>query len=349
MTINSNQPQGVHLVGSVPLENSQTVFSKASEILGQHLRRMPDGETGERTNWISWQKEVFATTPQLEQVKPRDDDYGRAIPQAKLREGFSANDINFGPLGYSAAALASYADFAQLKAAEAIPANCRFQVCLPTPLAPLQFYIAMENRADIEPMYEKKLLAELDEILAAIPAGELAIQWDTAVEFGILEGVFPNHLENPHAGIMTRLIRLGNRVPAGVELGYHLCYGDSGHRHFVEPQDARLLVNVANEIGANLDRPLNWIHLPVPRSRDDDAYFLPLQELRLPSETELYLGLIHMTDGVEGAEQRIQAAKTAVSHFGIATECGFGRRPAATVPELMRVHTAVSTAITHEI
>ena len=44
------QPQGVHLVGSVPLENSRAVFTMASEILGQHLRRMPDGETGERTN-----------------------------------------------------------------------------------------------------------------------------------------------------------------------------------------------------------------------------------------------------------------------------------------------------------
>ena len=56
-----NKPLGnVHLVGSVPLESSQAVFSLASSILGNHLCRVPDGETGERINWISWQIDQFA-------------------------------------------------------------------------------------------------------------------------------------------------------------------------------------------------------------------------------------------------------------------------------------------------
>ena len=37
-----------------------------------------------------------------------------------------------------------------------------------------------------------------------------------------------------------------------------------------------------------------------------------------------YLGLVHRTDGLDGARRRLAAAKKVVTDFGIATECGFG-------------------------
>ncbi len=339
------KPNGAQLVGSVPLKDSQAVFDLASSILGQHLHRIPDGETGERSDWIRWQFAVLKDTPQLEIVSQSAGNYGKAVTQAKLRDGFSADQIEFGPLGYSAAAIASYAEFAKQKQTGAIPQNCRFQVSLPTPLAPIQFYVAAEDRAAIEPIYEAKLLQELAEIIDAIPADELAIQWDTAAEFGVIEGVFPSYLEDVQSDILERLVRLGNSVPADVEVGYHLCYGDSGHKHFTEPKDTAHLVNVANGIAQGLNRPLNWIHLPVPKDRFDKAFYLPLKTLNLHAETELYLGLIHDTDGVEGTQKRIEVAKSVISNFGVATECGFGRRDPATVPELMEIHAAVADAI----
>lgn len=61
---------------------------------------------------------------------------------------------------------------------------------------------------------------------------------------------------------------------------------------------------------------------------------LPLTE----SGTRLFLGLVHHTDGVQGTLQRLETAQKYVSGFGIATECGFGRRPPETIPELMRIH-----------
>ncbi|MEM9775040.1 MAG: hypothetical protein AAF902_10695 [Chloroflexota bacterium] len=341
----NSQPKGIQLVGSVPLEDSGSVFDLASSLLGQHLHRIPDGETGERSNWVRWQFAVLAETPQLETVTYSAGKYGKSTTQVKLRSGYSAEDIEFGPLGYSEAAISSYAEFAKQKQAGKIPASVRFQVSLPTPLAPLQFYVAAEDRAEIEPIYEAKLLRELEEIVEAIPASELAIQWDTAVEFGILEGVFPTFLVDPPSAILDRLVRLGNSVPAEVELGYHLCYGDSGHKHFVEPKDTAHLVNVANGIANGLKRPLNWVHLPVPKERFDQAFYLPLQSLSLHAETELYLGLIHDTDGVEGTQKRIEAALKVIDEFGLATECGFGRRPSETVPDLMQIHAAVAAPI----
>ena len=42
------------------------------------------------------------------------------------------------------------------------------------------------------------------------------------------------------------------------------------------------------------------MHMPAPRERTGEAYFAPLRDLRLQSETEFYLGLVHMPDGVDG-------------------------------------------------
>jgi methionine synthase II (cobalamin-independent) len=199
-----------------------------------------------------------------------------------------------------------------------------------------------EGWAMVQPAYDRAMVAELDRIASGIPHDELAIQWDVAVEFGLLEGVAFTSYAHVKTEIIDQLVRLGNQVPVDAELGYHLCYGDAGHKHFVEPEDTTKLVDVANGISAGLGRSLNWISMPVPRDRSDDAYFAPLKHLQLHPETELYLGLVHFTDGVEGTRRRIEAAQRVVADFGVATECGFGRRPSETIPELLRIHSEVA-------
>ena len=138
-----------------------------------------------------------------------------------------------------------------------------------------------------------------------------------------------------------RICRQIDYVPEGVEAGVHLCYGDPGHKHIVEPEDLSTCVSFANEIFATANRTVDWIHMPVPRDRDDDEYFKPLRGLNIKSETELYLGLVHHTDGVNGTNARVAIAEKYAGEFGIATECGFGRRPPETIPELLDIHVAV--------
>lgn len=330
-----------HLVGSVPLDDSAAVFTLVESELGERLSRVPDGETGNRSNWIKWQYPVLANCPQLELETATQDN---ARSQIKIRSNVVPADIDLGPLGYCDAAIASYGEFSRLKQAGKISRESRFQVSLPTPLAPIQFFVAKECRADLELVYESRLLEELREIMKEIPHEELAIQWDTAVEFGILEGVFASHLDNAHQDILERLVRIGNAVPDSIELGYHLCYGDSNHKHFVEPKDATHLTTIANGLSDGLNRRIDWVHLPVPRERIDLEFFEPLSSLRLSTETELFLGLIHMTDGEEGARRRIQAASAFVEDFGIATECGFGRRPADSIADILKLHASVASA-----
>ncbi|MCY3568128.1 MAG: hypothetical protein OXH38_05840 [Chloroflexi bacterium] len=335
-------PLGAHLVGSVPLSDSESVFREAATRLGDRLRRIPDGETGIRTNWIQWQWPLLAQVAELEAA---DEEPGPFGPRFRLREGMSISASDLPDTGYRDAALDSWQVFSRLKREGTVSPATRFQVCLPTPLAVTHIRIVPAAQAAVEQAYEDKLLQELDDIVEAIPADQLAVQWDTAVEFALLEGLLDTFVADREPDILERLLRLGSHVPAEVEMGYHLCYGDVEHQHFVQPADTSKLVAIANGVAAGLDRPLNWIHMPVPRDRSDDVYFAPLKDLRLHPETELYLGLVHITDGADGAAPRIEAARRFVADFGVATECGFGRRPAKTIPALLDLHAELAAPI----
>jgi hypothetical protein len=242
-------------------------------------------------------------------------------------------------LGYADFARASFAIFSELKTAGTIATDIRFQVSLPTPLAVLNVFIDPAAQASLEPVLERAMRAELDLILGALPHDELSLQWDVAVEIANLERYYPVFFEPVLDGIVERLARIAAWVPADVELGFHLCYGDAGGVHFEEPEDARHLRDVANAISAKIARRIDWIHLPVPIERDDDAYFAPLTGLRLAPETQLFLGLLHKEDGLDGARRRIDAARRVVPEFGVATECGMARDAAVRdVPGLLRLH-----------
>ncbi|MEP6659433.1 MAG: class I SAM-dependent methyltransferase [Acidimicrobiales bacterium] len=334
---------GALLVGSVPLRNADEVFHTVARALGDRIKRLPDGETGPRSDWIVWQYPVLSSRPEFEVCPPGDHPY-RSLPRLRLRDGAAAAALRFEDLGYSQAAIASYQVFARLKRDGLIPAHIRFQVSLPTPLAPISAFIAPEHQAVIEPIYEARLLDEVTAIVDAVPHDQLAIQWDTNFEFAMLDGTLPTWFEDVRAGIVERLLRIARRVPADVQLGYHFCHGherlDRERAH-----DARSMVEIANALSASLSRPLSWIHLPVPHDRLDVAWFEKLALLALRPETELYLGLIRPADGVLGASARVVAARRYVPRFGVATECGWGRHRPQDVDELLQLHSAIASPV----
>lgn len=343
----------VLIVGSVPFENAEAVFTAIAGALGDRVRRIPDGETGARLNWIEGQARVFDEHPAFQPApKERGKDWDwrnksaaakwKLKPWSMLRPGMSGRDVEFGPLGYAGAARDSYKVFSRLKREGVIPRPCRFQVSLPTPYNVIDQRILPAQRLEVEAPYERGMLAEIDEVASAIPHDELAIQWDTAHEVQNLDGGRPHWFDNAEEAIVDRLVRLGDRVPHGIELGYHLCYGDFMHRHFIESRDAGVMVRLANKLAECVRRRIDWIHMPVPRNRTDDAYFAPLQDLQRNPGTQLYLGLIHYTDGIEGARRRLEVAGRYADGFGVATECGFGRRSPETIHTLLDIHRAVA-------
>lgn len=181
----------------------------------------------------------------------------------------------------------------------------------------------------VEPAYETAMLREIDKLCRAVLHQDLAIQFDMVREIiwwdGRLGAQQPAPFANVEAQVVARLGRIARAVPPDVELGFHICYGDWGGRHHIQPADMGAMVALANAIVAGVGRPVTYFHMPVPIDRDDGRYFAPLRDLRDAEQTELYLGLVHLGDGFAGAERRIASARNFRDNFGIATECGLGR------------------------
>jgi hypothetical protein len=329
----------IHLVGSIGLDTVPEIFASIGRALGPHLKRVPDGEPGGRRLWISFQYPLLRANPFLQMATSVARE--GMFPQLQVADGVKPEEIRFGELNYAREARASYEDFCRARKRGDIPAGVRFQVCLPTPYAVVSPFCTRAAAPAIEPAYEAAMLREVAHVCAEIPHADLAIQWDVCIEMVMWDGRWPRSPAMPDMtnALAQRFARLSAAVPREVELGFHLCYGDLDGRHFIDPQDAAKMVELAHLIAAHAGRPISWVHMPVPLGRDDDAFFAPLATLALPAGTELYLGLVHAADGVAGTRRRMAAARKSAPEFGIATECGMARaRTPDVVHELIRIH-----------
>lgn len=327
----------VLLVGSVPLRSVEEVMEVSARELGSCVRRLPDGEAG---GWVNIPAAAIGRSKDFELCPPPPGAPAWKPPQSRLKAGVAPAAMTFTPTGYVDIAKNSYAVFKQLRAAGKIAPGTRFQQSLPTPFAGVAIGVRTEDVSVVMPHFEKFVFAEVTQIANAIPHRDLAIQWDVA-------GEIVEVLENPKSAmarqysvddIAEQLARCCNAIPAEIECGVHLCYGN-GPAHLVgDPRDTAVMVDFANRLFGLLRRPLTWLHMPVPMGRDDAAYFAALRGLKRPQQMELYLGLVHLADGVDGARRRIAAAKTAVKSFGVATECGLRLLPPERIPEILSVH-----------
>ncbi len=333
-----------HLIGSVPLATTEAVFRTLAGSLGDLLTRVPDGETGERRRWVWWQRTMLERHPAMEvdreagllELRQWDGSLLRRSELLRFKDGVDPGTVAF-ETGYAGAALDSWRIFERLRRDGVLADGVRFQVCLPTPMSSACMYVSPRAQEAYLATYERALLRALREIVASVPLAALSIQWDICQEVLVYENYFPTRPPDYKERIAALLGRLGDAVPIGVELGYHLCYGSPADQHLVMPKDTAILTELANAIFARVQRPVDFLHLPVPRERDDTAYFLPLHSLRLPSPTRLYLGLIHHADE-HGDRRRIATARTVTPRFGVATECGWGRTDPARVSGLLDSH-----------
>jgi hypothetical protein len=334
----------VHFVGSVPLPDTETVFRTLSAAAGLHLVRLPDGETGIRKTWIRFLQAVLAENPAIEvasDVAPFrfvqwDGRLIREIPRLRLKPGAVPDSATF-ETGYADMAIASWGVFARLQREGVIPAGVKFQVSLPTPIAPVYNNMLPADRPALLPALTRHLLGEVAKIAAAVPHDRLALQWDVCQEVLAWEGYYEPGPVDFRRETIAVLSEIGEGVPAAVELGYHLCYGSPEDEHLVQPKDTSLMVEMANAVSAAVKRSIQFFHMPVPKNRSDDAYFAPLAGLRLHPETQLYLGLVHRDDAA-GDAARLAAARRHARIDGIATECGMARGDPARFPALLAAH-----------
>jgi hypothetical protein len=329
-----------HLVGRINLRDTEEVFRTVAELSGATVARIPDGERGARAGWIAAQLPALDAEPALERGRPTRRGYSES-PTWRLRPGASPADIDL-DLPYRTAAQESYDVFARLKADGVIAPAQRMLVTIPSPIATVASFLERDDQTVVIKRIQDLLAHQVHGICRSIPRDQLAIQWDIAVEFFLLE-METDRSQFSREDIVAQLVELASLVAPDVEVGFHLCYGDSPPnagakgRHFTEPTDAGLMVAVANATLDASPRAIDFIHMPVPIERDDEAYFRPLADLRRHNLGQLFLGLVHDEDGLDGAQRRARAALASVSDFGVATECGMGNEPAEAIPRLLAI------------
>jgi len=344
-----NEPL-VHFVGSIPLPDTETVFRTLCDSVGPHLSRLPDGETGIRKTWIRFLQDVLAENPAIEVAHdvPKfkftqwDGKVVREIARLRVKPGAKVDPKTI-KTGYADMAIESWACFERLQNSGVIPAGVKFQVCLPTPVAPTYNNMLPSDRAPVLAALTEHLIGEVRKIAAAVPNDRLAIQWDVCQEVLAWEGYYDKGPVDFRAETLEVLQKIGDAVPGTVELGYHLCYGSPADEHLVQPKDSGLMVDMISAIVARVGRPIQFFHLPVPKPRTDDAYFAPLKRLALKPGTELHLGLIHREDA-KGDALRLATARKYASVDGVGTECGMARGDPAKFPALLAAHAAAVKA-----
>jgi hypothetical protein len=347
----------VLLLGSVARPEDgwtvEDVFRRCAGTLGEHVSMLPDGELDDRSQWITYiARHAYGPHPDLvtlsrhtfEDWKPRHyDDQWRVT----VRDG--VQKIRFERIGYADEAKRSFEVFRRLRDEGVIPRGVRFLIALPLTESAVRAFVG--NARDFEILwrgYNEAIGRELAGISDGIPHEDLAIQWDLARETAAVEGLefnFPSaDLEELPAAGMERYLRaleeLSPHVPDDVWLGLHVCYGSLQHRegespdgaHFAPIGDLGVAVEMLNRGSGACGRRVDFVHMPVQLADLRDEFYMPLEDLEVGA-ARVYLGLVDLSDGVEGALQRIEVARRYLPDFGVATPCGWGRRPPSQKPE----------------
>ena len=318
-----------YLTGSINVPSTEAAFRLVGDRLQPGVSRVPDGEPGDRANWVLVHSAHFLSNPTL------DVDEGRA----KVRPG---TPVSFGDVDYHSSAIASYADFRAARDAGTLAPESRFLVSIATPFNAVNSFVAFDSQVEVALAYEQALRRSVDAIQDAIPHADLAIQWDLPTELATIEGWFPNPYGDVEP-IFAATARIAQWVNDDVDLTFHLCYGDSkfgaspfmgdapdaeaaarGGRHIL-PRDASAIVTLANGLSRHITRPINAIQAATVATWTKRAHWQPLAALAVEPETEFFLGLVHAEDGAEGARKRAAVAAEFLPHFGLSTECGLGR------------------------
>lgn len=360
----------VLLVGSIARPEDgwdvEDVFRHCAGELDGYATMLPDGELGDRTMWVTWlPRKVYSRHPDV--ITTSRHTYDDWIPRGyddhwkvTVREGVDA--VSFPEVGYAAAAKESYQVFRRLREEGVIAPGVRFLVALPLTESAVRAFV--NTARDYELLwrgYNDAICREIEEMASVIPHEDLAIQWDLARETAAVEGKAAGfsdaELEHVPSDPMERYLRaleeVAPAIPEDVQLGLHVCYGSLGHKEGESPDDAHLAplrdlgtgVEMVNRGIRACGRRVDYVHMPVKLADKSDAFYAPLERLDV-GDTRVFIGLVDPWDGVEGALQRIEVARRHLSDFGIATPCGWGRRPPSETPDsLLRLNREVADRI----
>lgn len=323
-----------HLVGSVPADNAEQAMTLAADLLGPSLLTLPDGETGERRNWIVSMVEGLREHPDLELAR---DGHWRSYddtPRFRVRRGHHLFGANL-DLGIAESAIASRGAFERVRASLGRPEMLQ-QVGIPGDLDLAMFSFGPAGALRQRGAFTEALVGQMRRTREAI-GDDVVFQVELPAELVALAKA-PGPTRPGLARVLARgVTTLASGAPAGSRFGLHLCLGDMNNQAFGTMGDVAPLVNLANALvrGWPDGRPLDYVHAPLGAADHpaptEPAFYRPLAELSLPARTRFVAGFAHEGQSLSDQTRIRDTVERLVGHpVDVAAACGLGRRDAAT-------------------
>lgn len=319
-----------HLVGSLPGKTAAAAMTTAVELLGPLLRSLPDGETGERRNWIIPIIEGLRLHPDLELRKEGDwSDYDRT-PQLKVRKGRRLYGATL-DFGHVATATASLPAFQAARSGAGRP-DLVFQQGVPGDFDLAMFTLGPAGALRTRRPFTEATLREIQGV-TAVAGPETLFQVELPVELVLLARA-PAPARPALARLLARSVTgLAAAAPEGTTFALHLCLGDMNNKALGTMTDVNPLVVLSNAITRSwpAGRPLSVVHAPFAAAdlpaTTDPAFYAPLRSLQVPAGTRFAAGFAHESQSLP--DQRIIRSMIE-DRLGapvmISAACGLGRR-----------------------
>ena len=176
----------LYLTGSINVASVDAALTLVGNHLQPGVRRVPDGEPGERANWVLTQAGHFLDNDSLDVVDGR----------ARVRPG---TRVTIPEIDYHTTAHESYQVFAQARADGVLAPESRFLVSIPTPFNAVNSFVEFDSQVEVALAYEDRLRQSVLRLRELIAPNDLAIQWDLPTELATVEGWFPNPYAGPEA------------------------------------------------------------------------------------------------------------------------------------------------------
>lgn len=319
-----------HLVGSLPGSTPDVAMATALRILGPHLRSLPDGETGERRNWIISIIEEMRRHPDLELRRQGDwSDYDKT-PLLKVRRGRKLYGASL-DFGHVAAARASFPLFQSARSAAGRP-DLDFQEGVPGDFDMAIFTLGPTAALWRRRPFTEATLAEIRDV-ASITGRQTLFQIEVPAEL-VMMAKAPAPARPALARLLARAVTgLAAASPAGTRFGVHLCLGDMNNRPSGTLDDVGPLVLLTNAIVASWpsEQALELIHVPFAAAdrpaSEDPAFYAALRQLDLPESTQFAAGFVHESQSLSDQRSiRSRIDDLMQRQVTLASACGLGRR-----------------------
>ena len=135
----------------------------------------------------------------------------REIPRLRVKPGVRLDPATV-KTSYADMAIESFRLFDRLQQEGAIPAGIKFQISLPTPIAPTYNNMVPTDRPALIPVLTTHMLGEVAAIAQALPNDRIALQWDVCQEVIAWEGYYEPGPVEFRTETLDELIEIGDAV-----------------------------------------------------------------------------------------------------------------------------------------